>query len=490
MTPRYKNLFVTAMIGTLFVLQTAHADVVEYRVPSLGTVITMEGKTKVNAGRTVTFFHPKFGKLYFGLEDVTIHKVPSTRSIFSKMLGKAKKSKSAYEVMQVADWALHRGMLNDYYKTIDLALEFDPKNENAIRIKKLQIQLEKPLKDNPELSKKLHEQVHSPKFKIKKSKHFILFHDTPDKPADGHKKPRADERLELLETVYQTFLMKFYSHGVPLDIPKERMMVLLFNDHAAYLDYATAIDPSMKNAIGFWSPTTNISVFFDHGTANHYKGLREVSRQFKKAAIEAKRTRASNAKDIIRSSKALEVLIKITQETSDVEVVSHEATHQLAGNTSLFPRVVSIPRWVHEGLASYFEAPSGAAWGGIGAVNKERLEWYRALAANDREHSSIDFIVGNKIYDRTAGAQSNVLHAYGQAWALTNFLIVKHFDELMEYYRRLGEFPPDTPLSHEVLSDLFTDVFGEDRKALQQEWRAYMRSLKTDMERIIEEEEG
>ena len=101
----------------------------------------------------------------------------------------------------------------------------------------------------------------------------------------------------------------------------------------------------------------------------------------------------------------------------------------MAGNTGLLPRHVRIPSWVHEGLATYFETPNGAMWSGIGAVNESRLSLYRALE-RDREHSNIGFIVGDQIFDY-AGSLGAKLHGYGQAWALTHFLMEKHFDKFI-----------------------------------------------------------
>jgi hypothetical protein len=322
--------------------------------------------------------------------------------------------------------------------------------------------------------------------RIATSKHFILLHDTPEKPAEGYKLTRSEERLALLEQVYESFLLKFYSRGIQLDIPQERLMVVLFNDYAMFKDYSVSLSPELASAAGFWSPTTNISVFFDHGTVEEFQVLRDVAKNVHEAADDARRSGIRNVGSVVRFARTLDVLVQVAQESSDIEVVSHEATHQMAGNTGLFPRDVRVPSWAHEGLATYFEAPNDSAWAGIGAVNEQRLEWYRALAS-DREHSNIDFIVGDQVFDY-AGNHATLLHAYGQAWALTHFLLENHLDKFMEYYRRLGEFPPDTPLSAEVLTKLFNEIFGEDHDALEIEWRGYMRSLKTDMELILDEE--
>jgi hypothetical protein len=213
--------------------------------------------------------------------------------------------------------------------------------------------------------------------------------------------------------------------------------------------------------------------------------LQRAAKELQGAADDLIRQKVKGVKDIVRLAESLKLLVVIEQESLDVEVVSHEATHQLAANTGLFPRHVRVPSWVHEGLAAYFESPNDGAWSGIGAVNRERLTYYRALA-NDREHSNIDFIVGDQIFDY-AGSIGATLHGYGQAWALTHFLIERHFDEFIAYYKQLGEMPPDINLSPELLTTLFNRTFGEDRRALDSEWRGYMNQLRTDIELILDE---
>ena len=463
----------------------ARADIIFYTVPGAGLTMTLQGRTSVNPGGTVTFTHPKFGRLYFDLRNVEIHKVDSLDRYFKSKLNRAKRAKDTDQLMEAAEWALRHGLLDEYYEAVVETLRLDPENEDAQLVRELKRKITQPLEEKKELEETLRTHVPIKDMRIERSQHFILMHDTPEKPAEGHKKTRAQERLELLEKVYESFLLKFYSRGIELEIPQERLMVVLFNDYDMYKDYATSLSPALASASGFWSPGNNISIFFDHGTVDSFKLLRDLAKEATRQADQARR-RGERVTNRMRFAKSLDLLVQVAQESSDVEVVSHEATHQMAGNTGLMPRDVRQPRWVHEGLATYFEAPSDSAWAGIGAINEQRLEWYRALAS-DREHSNIDYIVGDQIFDFAGGIHSNLLHAYGQAWALTHFLLEHHLEEFMEYYRRLGEFPPDTPLSSEVLTQLFNEVFGEDRDALELEWRSYMRSLKTDIELILEE---
>jgi hypothetical protein len=272
---------------------------------------------------------------------------------------------------------------------------------------------------------------------------------------------------------------------VDLEIPKDHLKVVLFNDHQAYLAFATRLGPQMASTAGFYEHTTNTAVFYDQGSHKEFDSLKRVEQFFQGAA---KTATGRDKGDLVNTAKALKLLLFLMRESQDVEVVSHEATHQLAANTGLLPRYVSIPSWVHEGLATYFEAPSDASWAGFGAVNQQRLEFYKLFqsrrTADGTDVSSIDFIVGDQVFDyaRSNGA---VLNGYAQAWALTHFLMERHFDRFMMFYKKLGDMPPDVHLSPEVLNNIFNDVFKEQRKDLQAEWKGYMSGLQTEKEKIL-----
>lgn len=480
-------------VATLLSLATgrsAVADFLIYNVPGSRSSFVLEGDVQVNPGRTVSYFHPTLKeKLVFGLEDVKIQRVPTNRQEYNRKLGAA--GKDANKAFDAAVWALKRGLLREFYSGVDKVLQLDAKHADAKRIIELKKEMDKPLADDPSTEAELKKIVNRPTMRIAKSKHFILTHDTPEKPSGGRKKNRSQERLDLLEQVYESFLLLFHAQDVELDIPKERMKVVLFNDERDYKEFAIGWSPSLSSTSGFWEAHRNVSVFYDHATDSQFKDLQDLMKDLREVKDDAKKLArkgiASNARDVIRLVNTLELLTEVAQENEDITVVSHEATHQMAGNTGLFPRDVLIPSWVHEGLATYFEAPGDAVWSGIGAVNADRLDWYRGLEP-DREHSNIDFIVGDQIFD-FAVSHGGKLHGYGQAWALTHFLLERHLKEFVAYYRMLGEMPPDVALSQDLLTELFNKAFGTNRNALDQEWRSYMRSLKTDMDLVIERAE-
>jgi len=134
---------------------------------------------------------------------------------------------------------------------------------------------------------------------------------------------------------------------------------VLFSEHRDYLQFATQLSPSLQSASGFWDGQNNTSVFYDHATTDDFRILQDMSDQLqglKESAKKLKRNerpaykvgeRIIELKDLARMADTIELLVGIERENLDIEVVSHEATHQMAGNTGLFPRDVVVPSWVH-----------------------------------------------------------------------------------------------------------------------------------------------
>ncbi|HAN97393.1 MAG TPA: hypothetical protein DCQ98_08175 [Planctomycetaceae bacterium] len=465
--------------------ERAAAELVKYQIPGTSSVVVLRGRYTVLPGGNASYTHPKLGQLKMDSRDVVDHKrLDEPDELFERY---ERGIKTAEDAMAAADFALRNGLVTKVYECATRAIELDPNNAHAASILDLKQKIDAvDFGDSKQEEEDLRKSVKIGRMRVSLSKHFILLHDTPETfdREKGRRKPRAEERLELLELVYESFLLKFYSRGIELEIPNERLKVVLFNEEADYDRFKLSISPDLASAIGFYDPKTNISYFYDHGSSGGFREIRDLVNDIQQAGADAGRVRDPRAKDLIRLGATLNLLIEIDRENSDIEVVSHECTHQMAGNTGLFPRHIMTPSWVHEGLATYFESPSEAAWSGIGAVNAERLPFYRALAENDPEHSHVDFIVSDEIFD-LAGSHSSVLHGYSQAWGLTHFLVEKHFDELMAFYRKLGEMPPDVSLSADLLKELFDEVFESDRETLNIEYHSYMRQLKTEEEVVF-----
>ena len=494
------------LLVALFVPASARADYIEYDLQTLGkaieqlagaklqgidesgkTTIILPGSVQVAGGARnpiVIYRHPSSKEtINFPLDDVKIIRAPTNLTIFNRMMGRAKDPEA---VMKAAIWGLKKGLLPEFYKAIDKVLEMNPKHEAALRVKELKKTLREPLPDNPDLEKKFRDLVKRPQMQIKMSNHYMLMHDTDDSKRSKGKKNmnRAEQRLDLLEKVYETFLLLFHAEDVELDIPKERQMVVLFKDFEQFKEFSVAIHPSLASAAGFYDPISNVAYFYDFSTDEIQKALAPIVKQFRQIAADAKKFK--NNPDAINYSKVIDLVVDLQTENSDVTVVSHECTHQMAGNTGLFPRHIRTPHWVHEGLASYFEVPNDGGWAGFGAVSRRRITAYRELAKADRSKlvTNVDFVVSDQIF--RLGSE----YGYAFGWALTHFMIDRHLKEFITYYRILGEVPAEVKLNPDLLVKLFHQAFPTDYKSLDAEWKGYMSELKTDLELIEEKEDA
>jgi len=439
--------------------------------------VILEGRTKVLANRIFEYKHPSFGSIALSLDDASIVKAPTRQEEFKRLLNKANKSKAIADYLEAASQALKRGLLKEFYDCCSLAYKIDPANATVKRLIEARKRVKQPLGDSSEVESNLREATNLPKLKVEISSHYVLLHDTSDVKAN--RKTRAQSRLELLELVYESFFMKFALDGIVLDPPKEHMMVLLFAEEDTFHRYATLLSPELKMAAGFWSPKDNISVFYDQGTTKSMKRLTEFAQELQKSKMKLRGSAVSQ--EIAHFANTFELLSKVAREESDIEVVTHEATHQLAGNSGLLSRGKIGARWAHEGLASYFETPAGAGWGGIGAVNDSRLTDYR-IVSRDPTRNRIELVISDQLFYQ-ARDQSEAVEAYGQAWGLTFFLMETRFEKLIAYYERCSQF--ENELSPEKRVIAFIEVFG-DLRSIEGEYNLFMTTLKTDVDRIRE----
>jgi hypothetical protein len=467
------------------------ADILFYKLPGGESEITLQGSATMNPGRTITFRHPRFGNLFFGADDARWFKVPSTQSLAQSKLGKSEGDVKA--CLETATWALHHGLLADFYKAASAAWKADPEHATVKRLADMRRRMNAPLSQSAEQEAALRKAVTmSGDVEFLRSKHYLLMHNTGTKRDERLDKTRAEQRLALLEMVYESFLMEFCMKGLEPDVPKEPLRVALFSDKQGYINSDESPDEGKSKSSGLYNRKTNIALFFDQGTSEMHQMLSKLNQVLQEQKKEAIRRRSPASKDIVRLANTLNVLIEMERENDDIEVVSHEATHQMAANTKLQPNEAAVPLWAAEGMATYFESPKEAAWAGIGSVNESRLQWYRGLA-DDHEHSNIDFIVSDEIFHKAGNIQSTV-HAYGQAWALTHFLMSHHFDKLTKYYQLVATKKVedmkglDVDKHCDTVRGWFHEIFGKDTGRLEREWRNYMTSLKTDVELVLEKE--
>ncbi|MEX1040697.1 MAG: DUF1570 domain-containing protein [Pirellulaceae bacterium] len=463
------------------------ADVVLYRLPTKtgSLVVPLEGKATVNPGATVTFRHSSLGNLYMDAKNVSIHKLPHSREVAQKKIAAAEAAEDIDACFAAAKFCLRVGQLDHFYKAAASAWRIDPDHPMVKRLVAMKAKVDRPAPIDAAQETYLRNFVNNrADMRVMRSKHYIMLHDTDATPHPRTKRTRAEERLRLLEIVYESFMMKFCINGVDLEVPEQPLMVVLFGDHQNYLRFVTLLSPELSSTAGFYLLKEKIVFFFDQGTTDDFKELAQISQILKRNRDEAIRTRRPGAKDVIRLSNTVELLVELERTNEDVSTVSHEASHQLANTTGLFTFGKYTPLWAAEGIGTYFETPKSAAWGGIGAVNEQRLDWYRVLGRFPAI-SNIPVIVSDRVFSRAEDGFDQ-MHAYAQAWALTHFLMEHHFEELMAYYQEVQLLDVKSGnVTEQDLVNVFYKCFAGDPDNLERRWKQYMQTLRTDIEQAI-----
>ena len=161
----------------------------------------------------------------------------------------------------------------------------------------------------------------------------------------------------------------------------------------------------------------------------------------------------------------------------NLSTIIHEATHQLAYNSGLQRRFADNPTWVSEGLAMYFEAPdmrNMSRWSGIGEVNQKNLKRWREYSAR-RPSDSLSSLIGD---DTRIMSAETALDAYGEAWALTYFLIRTHKEEYLKYLRSISESRIGTQLTPHQRLKMFSGAFGKSLLEIDRDFRLYMHKVR------------
>ncbi|MEM9366971.1 MAG: DUF1570 domain-containing protein [Planctomycetota bacterium] len=473
-----------AMLIGLIAAGPAWADVAFYTIPGTRLEVLLRGSTKIHPGGTATVRHPR-GSLHFNARDLRVVKLATPASAFAVKRRDATKQGSVDALLELAKWSLRHGMLDQSKELLGEAWKLDSENQQLRYLAGLMRYVNQPASESPSEEKRVRDLIGGHDMKRLRSKHFLLLYDGEEVLDPITRKTRAQMRSDLLEKVYESFFLTFAFRGKYIKPPTEPMVVVLFSDHADFMLMERRLEMSLRQTAGFYLPSEDVSMFYDSGTSPAFQALNGLSQSLANTRQAAIRNRSAASGDVIRFAKTLELLIDIQRESDDVSVVSHEAVHHLAAATGLFRRDGRFIRWVHEGLASYFESAKMAQWSGVGNIDADRLGYYRLLQP-DPVRGSLEFIVSDLgfVVEEVLG---NQLPAYGQAWALTHFLFDRHFDGLMAFYERLGELSEgkDMKISEhaEEMLAVFDEVFP-DRAGLEIEWRRYMRTLRTDMEQL------
>lgn len=272
-----------------------------------------------------------------------------------------------------------------------------------------------------ELRGRLHEEL-GRSFEVAHTGHYVV----------AFPRGQRDRWSQQFEEVYRSFVHYFSVRGLNPREPDFPMIAVVWPNQQEFLKHArqdgSGVDASV---LGYYSPTSNRIQIYDLSGGNG-----SVNQQ------------------------------------QNVDVLTHELTHQTAFNTGVHKRFAANPRWVVEGLGTMFEAKG--VWDSrrftkqSDRINQGRLQEYREFFGKGMKPGTLADLVSSDRMFETDPSQ-----AYALSWSFTFYLVETQPRKYCEYLAltaKKGEFE-DYP-SAARLED-FISVFGQNIKLLESKYARY-----------------
>ncbi len=359
--------------------------------------------------------------------------------------------------------------------------------------------------------------------------HFVIYH-APRDDKEAHAK------LDKLESAYAGIMYWFALHGRPLPVPEKQMVGVLVEKMDSFAAVHKMFDDAPMYSDGFFSLMDNITIFapsrVDPGYDKFFSMAKNAEATLKTYGLDNKKlfgdridrpiiNQNSNDKQRVADVLTGQIFAIATNAAIDegeASTATYEAFRQIAASTGYMPRTVMLPRWVRNGLGSFFATPKSsgdhnlpALWSGIGGEHWLHLPVFRKLAEARKSGETAEVtvdeklptrhkvkvgkldvvaVVTDRVFEKADRASKNdqtflMQKAEAESWALTYYLTKNRMNELKKFYDELTQMPRDLQLSAEVLEQAFgrsfdlLDAAGEklDKNKVEKfesDWARYM----------------
>ena len=254
----------------------------------------------------------------------------------------------------------------------------------------------------------------------------------------AHPGGQRDKWAQRFEDLYRSFVHYFSVRGFKLEKPPFPLLGIVFRSQGEFLRYSAGQgSPAGAGVLGLYLLDSNRILLYDAGAG------------------------APDAADWQQNAS----------------VIIHEATHQTAFNAGIHNRYAPPPVWVVEGLATMFEAPgvynSRYHTGRSDRVNRGRLDQFKQLVVPRHRPELLAELIGS---DRLF--QTNPAAAYGEAWALTFYLMETQQGKFADYLARTARLPSFQEYTAAERTADFTAVFGDNWPMLEARFLRFMDQVK------------
>jgi len=269
---------------------------------------------------------------------------------------------------------------------------------------------------------------------------------------------KARRQASRLESIYRWNVRFGEMLGLPIQPLEYKLESYYFGDYEEFTAYSSTLGFTPDNALGFYYRVNNRTAFFDMNTWPEFKSVREAMED-----ADYERRRFVNNR------------IQRLSEYFNLEVIQHEAAHQIHFNLGVFPKRADVPTWLVEGMAQMFEVPPSKAGGSLGTHNDYRLFEFRAIYGGGQKLKKLPIDLRLFIVDDSQwkGAES-----YSMGWAFAYYLFRKHRDGFATYLRIMAEREDDVTVGQTDRQKEFEDAFGTKiDEALEKDFIEFTNSL-------------
>jgi hypothetical protein len=466
----------------LAVVAAACADVVELKSgwKAEGEVTEAEDAVTVRlkGGRTVSYPRSE-------VERIVRQETP--QQAFEKKF-EAVNRNDLKALQNLASWCRVNGLGPEAVKCAERMLEIDPDSAFA---KDIQIRYKMVVETVP------HNRERDQALLALLGKGFALYHSRHYRIAYNTDEDYARERGRYFETLYEQFYRHFDRMGMPMRFLQDRVEVILFKSRDEYARYAAAKHPALARSGGFYSREDNRAAFFDGKGDAEFRVFQQQYAAYMRN-LGNMRSRLSSLGRADRlvlthgdgrqetlTRDEVKVRIKEMEQTAakqwkdfqaerqqaNLATTMHECSHQLAFNLGIHPDKTGVPKWLAEGIATFFEETEPERRAHHTGLNQRLLKVYRTRS---NRPGLRDLLTDDRVW---AIFDENTETAYGQGWALFFYLSARRPAEVVAYLRRQHEDAdkPDTP--ERRLAD-FENAFGP-LDQVERDWRAFVDAIPT-----------
>jgi len=425
------------------------------------------------------------------------------------------KDKTPEKILELARWVLANGKIDEFPNIMDDLAKLEPDDSVVVAYKKVKADMDRKITKDDTAAYFWKSTPAFTSYNIKvdadKYPHYVLLYPSNVK-SDA---PEIKSRLERLEENYRAFFYWFALQGKALPVPDQRLVAILVDKVEEYQDYHKGFDNVITADDGFFARRENL-VFFsatpqDEGYDALDKSMKDVwGSRWKRSELLKGDTRnvpaEADAITIVKN-QVKTLLLQALESESELAAVSHDGTLQLASVTGSIPRAVSAPEWVQFGVGSFFETPKHAWWQGTGAPSqlylKKFKDWQKKKTLDTPAETALKKVVTDEYFReaRKINQDAAWTKARTMTWALTYYLAEDptRLDQLMTYFKELGNLPRDMEFDDEILMGCFVRAFklGDQNnpnqprpdalKRLAADWYGYMENVQLENDQAMEE---